>query len=189
MKIKWIGKFDGNLPTAELPSTASPLGIATSKSALFAVPLLAIAVLFLLVKINTMGVRIDRTSFFIGIGIALIFTAAHELLHAVCFPSGHEVIMYYTSMGLGITSIAPLSKKRFLLINLLPMVKLGIVPLIVWLFLPKDCVVVNSILFAFSFFHLGASYGDLQNITNAIRNVPKNATIQISGDQIYWYEQ
>jgi len=187
MKIKWRGKYDGKLPVSELPSNATPLGKVTNKSTLLIIPIFGIIVLMWIMKRNISGIRFNQIYFFIGIAIALVFTVAHELLHAFCFPKNAIIEMFYTNMGFGTTSIYPLSKKRFIAMNLCPPIVLGIIPLITWLFIPTEYAFANSILFAFGLFHFGAAYGDFQNIINAIRFVPTKAIMQISGEQFYWY--
>lgn len=187
MKIKWIGKFSGKLPTSDLPDNAKPLGKITNKSVLLFIPIFAIIVLLWIIKRNIIGIEFNRIYFLVGIGIALVFSVIHELLHAVCFSANAEIEMFYTNMGLGTTSVSPLKKSRFIIMNLFPSIILGIIPLLIWLFIPQGYALVSSILFAFGFFHFGASYGDFQNVINAIRFVPNNAIMQISGEQFYWY--
>jgi len=83
------------------------------------------------------------------------------------------------------TPLGKVTNKSTLLI--IPILVLGIIPLITWLFIPAEYAFANSIVFAFGLFHFGAAYGDFQNIINAIRFVPTKAILQISGEQFYWY--
>jgi len=188
MKIKWIGKYNGsNLPASNLTTGAKPLPPVTGKSALVIIPVLLVVFLFVYLKsILDARVLFSRVNLAIGFGIGLLLFPVHELLHAICFTAESEVVMYYTMQGLGTSCTTPLKRNRFILVSLLPSIVLGIIPLALFLVIPSSYVLIETILFAVSFLHLGAGYADYSNFLHLMK-VPPNAFIQISGDKIYWY--
>jgi len=187
MNIKWIGKLQGEkLPSASLPSTCSALPEVKSKSALLLIPILAFFFLIVYMKYYMTGLSITLRYVNIGFLLAIVTLPLHELIHAIAYPWNSEIVMYYTMAGLGTSCTRPVSKKRFIAIDILPMFILGVIPLFILIFIPKENTILNSILFGFSFIHLGGGYSDVQNIINILK-VPSGSTIQISGSRIYWY--
>lgn len=131
MKIKWIGKYDGNnLPTVDVGAGAKELPEVTSKSAIILIPIVLLFVCCVYIKKTYLGgVAFSRVDWMIGLVIALLFFPVHELIHAVSFPAGSEVIMFYTTQGLGTTCTSLMTRNRFIVVNMLPSLILGIVPL------------------------------------------------------------
>ena len=192
MNIKWIGKYTGdNLPTADISGISQELHElpeVTNKSALLLIPIILILQAIVVFKnVFLTGVVLSRRFLLVGLVCGFLMAPLHELLHAVCFPRGSKVYMFYTAYGLGTTCLSPVQKRRFLLVNVFPSVILGVLPLIVFLFIPKEFTVLNSILYGISFVNIGASYADYMNVIHLLK-VPQDATIQISGESIYWYK-
>ena len=94
MKIKWIGKYDGkNLPIVDVEVGAKELPEVTSKSAIILIPIVLLFACCVYVKKTYLGgVAFSRVDWMIGLVIALFFFPVHELIHAVSFPAGSEVI-------------------------------------------------------------------------------------------------
>jgi len=189
MKIKWIGKYTGNnLPVADLAPEAKALPPVTGKSALAIIPILLIVFLFVYLKGMWDGrILFSRVDLAIGFCIGILLFPVHELLHAVCFPAGGEVVMYYTMQGLGTSCTAPMKRNRFIWVSVFPSIVLGLIPFALFLVIPSSYVFAETILFAVSFLHLGAGYADYCNLLHLMK-VPRNALIQISGEKIYWYQ-
>ena len=112
MKIKWIGKYDGkNLPTVDVEVGAKELPEVTSKSAIILIPIVLLFACCVYIKKTYLGgVAFSRVDWMIGLVIALLFFPVHELIHAVSFPAGSEVIMFYTTQGLGTTCTSPMTR-------------------------------------------------------------------------------
>ena len=153
MKIKWIGKYDGNnLPTVDVGAGAKELPEVTSKSAIILIPIVLLFVCCVYIKKTYLGgVAFSRVDWMIGLVIALLFFPVHELIHAVSFPAGSEVIMFYTTQGLGTTCTSPMTRNRFIVINMLPSLILGVVPLIAYMIVPRTYTIIpfNLICHAF----------------------------------------
>lgn len=189
MKVKWIGKYSGdNLPTADICNNAHELPEVTNKSAVLIIPIILLLLSILIIKSRFLtGVILDRRYLLVGLICGFLMTPIHELLHAVCFPKGNTVYMFYTTYGLGTTCLSPIQKPRFIFINIFPSIILGVLPLIVFLCVPREFTVLNNILYGISFVNIGASYADYMNVIHLFK-VPRNATIQISREKIYWYK-
>ncbi len=187
MKIKWIGKYDGNnLPKVEMEAGAKSLPEVTARSAVILLPILFIFALCVYCKsVYLGGIAFSKVNWMIGILIGLPFFPVHELLHAICFPKGSEVFLFYTMHGLGTTCTTPMTIKRFIFVNLFPSMILGIIPLIIFMVIPHTYAFLSTTLCVFSLLHIGGSYVDYLNILHLLK-LPKNATIQISGEKITW---
>lgn len=187
MTIKWIGKYDGNnLPAVAVDADAKSLPEITTKSALVLIPILLMFALCVYCKrVYLGGFAFSRVAWMIGIVIALLFFPVHEFLHAILFPSGSQVFMFYTMQGLGVTCTTPMTRDRFIFVNLFPSVILGGISLILFLAIPCTNVFASMIFCAFSLLHLGGGYVDYLNIIHLLQ-LPKNTIIQISGAKIYW---
>ncbi len=188
MKIQWIGKYTGdNLPAADIPEPSHALPEVTSRSAVLLIPIIALLLAVLTIKSRFLtGVILDRRLLLVGLVLGFLLFPIHELLHAVCFPKGSTVYLFYTAYGLGTTCLSPVPKARFAFLNVFPSILLGVLPLIAFLCVPKELSALSSILFGISFVNIGASYADYRNVLNLIK-VPRDAMIQISGEKIYWY--
>ncbi len=187
MKIKWIGKYDGNnLPMVEVETDAKSLPEVTTKSAVILLPILLIFALCVYCKsVYLGGIAFSKVNWMIGIIIGLLFFPVHEFLHAICFPKGSKVFLFYTMQGLGTTCITPMTRNRFIFVNLFPSMILGIIPLTLFMVIPHTYTFLSMTLCVFSLLHIGGSYVDYLNILHLLK-LPKNATIQISGAKIYW---
>lgn len=188
MRIKWIGKFSGdNLPAVDLDTKAKALPDVSNKSALMLIPIFLVIVACVYCKsLLHNGVVLTKGNLAIGFIIGFLFFPIHELFHGISFPIPSDVYMFYTMQGLGTTCTTPVSRNRFIVINIIPSIILGVIPLLIFMIVPGDYALTNAILFSVSFLHLGGSYADYVNVIHLLR-LPKNAIIQISGAKIYWY--
>ncbi len=188
MKIRWIGKYDGtNLPVVDTKDSAKYLPEITTKSVFALVPICLAFALCAYCKYRYLGgLAFSREAWMVGLVIALIFTPIHEFLHAVCFPAKSEVFMFYTMQGLGTTSTTPMTRNRFVLVNLFPSMVLGFVPLVLFMAIPHTYALLSTMLCVFSLIHLGYGYVDYLNIIHALQ-IPKEAVVQICGAKIMWH--
>lgn len=199
MKLIYKGKFTSydDLPQAQLPENAvkfddvDTIEEMVQKSTRYASPIGLLVGIVL--AINWVILENFSLSFYFlgglifGGMLSLPFLIVHELLHAICFPRGAEVY-FYQAINKGVlfvTSIMPLSKNRFIVMSLLPLMLLGIVPLLSSFFIAGDFL--NGIVFCFSFLMLLGGIGDLFNVQNVLNKVPKGAMIQLSGLYGYWF--
>ena len=102
---------------------------------------------------------INTVNFAAGCLAALLALFPHELLHAVCFK---QDVYLYTNWKQGLLFVVgpePMSKRRFILMCLLPNLLLGFLPYI----------------------------GDYYNIINALTQMPKGAKTYLYQMHSFWY--
>ncbi len=65
---------------------------------------------------------------------------------------------------------------------------MGIVPIIIWIFIPAEYVLLNSIIIVFSAASLATTTVDIKNAILAIVKVASDGYIQGSGNKVYWFK-
>lgn len=188
MRIKWIGKYNGNnLPVVPIKDSNKVLPSVTIKHTFTIIPILLLMGVLVYLKNNVLDERIifSRELLAVGFLIGIALFPLHEILHALCFPTGSDVFLFYTRQGLGTTCTTPITRNRFIVINIIPSAILGMIPLLLYLIIPKGYTAFSTILFAVAFLHIGGSYADYVNIAHLLR-LPAKSFIQISGENIYW---
>ena len=70
------------------------------------------------------------------------------------------------------------------MVNILPSLILGVVPLIAYMIVPRTYAFASTVRCVFSLVHVGAGYVDYLNIVHLLR-LPADSKIQISGAKIY----
>lgn len=190
MGIKWIGRYNGrNFSVADVDADAKPLPEITATSAFMLIPILLAFALCVYCKSAFLGgVAFSRRHWTIGILLGLLFFPVRKLLHAICFPAGSTVFMFYTLHGLGMTCASPVTRNRFIWINLLPSIILGLLPLVLFMAVPCTYAFASTVLCVFGMLHLGSSYADYLNVLHLLK-LPERAVIQLSGAKIYWKKQ
>lgn len=197
MKLVWKGiyKNQGQLPVGKLPAHAVKFKEPESMvklnivSAVFVIPVILIIGLAGLFKTFIIGSVPEITIFNLwGVLLALLMVIPHEFLHAVVFPRGSEVELWFMPgfVGAFIVSTAPISKARFIFLSLLPNIVFGFIPLLIWTFLPQDLAITN-IVCSFAFISLLFGAGDYLNVWNATFQMPRGSMQQLSGMNSYWF--
>ncbi|WP_438310647.1 DUF3267 domain-containing protein [Sporosarcina sp. FA9] len=197
MKLVWKGIYKNRkqLPVGDLPAHAvkfkEPNSMLTLNiiAGIFAIPVLVLIGLAVIIKFILMGHEVEVGFFNLwGIILALLMIIPHEMLHAIVFPRGEEVGLWFLPGFLGafVVSTVPLSKGRFIFLSLLPNIIFGLIPLCVWIFLPHNLAITN-IVWSFAFISLFFGVGDYLNVWNATFQMPKGSMQQLSGMNSYWY--
>ena len=198
LKLIWKGKFNGfedlkvdkppkNAIAFEEPESAKDLAKETRRS-LIPVIVFLIIVIFLRGKIRGAFKIGDILNIF-GVVLVIISILPHEYFHALAFPRDAEVEFWYSfkQRTALVISKEPITKRRFIFLNLLPNIVFGFLPLIIWIFIPNNMSFLSGTLFTFGFIDLIIGAGDFMNVYNAIKQVPKEALIQISAFDSYWF--
>lgn len=122
---------------------------------------------------------------YLGILAFFPFIYVHEFLHAVGYGINDVIDLYLNpkNFSVFITSTAAISRERYILMLFLPNIALGLIPLVVWTFLPYN----NSFLFTFAIMELLGGISDYLQIITIMCQVPKGKTIQNSSKYTYWY--
>lgn len=193
LKFKGFIKNYNNLEKIELPQNAvkfkEPKNTVELNlfAAIWCIPLLLIIIAIKVIKNKIWGQTFSCSICNLyGALISLLFLIPHEFLHAICFPKKAQVNLYFTIWGAFVMSSYPITKIRFIMLSLLPNIILGIVPLIVWIFIPIDNL-TTDILFSFGALNLLMGCADIMNVFNSITQMPKGSLQQLSGFNSYWY--
>lgn len=120
----------------------------------------------------------------IGLGLAcsLAVMIPHEFIHAICFKGEVELFENLSQGMLFVIGTEDMSRARFVFMSLLPSIVFGVLPYAVFLIHPS--FVFGAVLGGLS---LAAGAGDYYNVWNALRQVPKNGMIFLSGMHSFWY--
>lgn len=123
-----------------------------------------------------------------GIAAGMLCCFLHELLHALPQPQGARVYIGLIPDGFifYMKCAAPLTKRRFIFMSLLPMV-LGLIPLILFIVSPVQWKALNSLMWPMAMIGLISPSPDYMTVYHILREVPAGAYIQDGGDGLYWY--
>ena len=116
----------------------------------------------------------------------------HEYIHAILYPlKSKKTIWKYTSNGACFLYCnTKISKLRFIVISLAPMILLGIIPFVIWLFIADKIDLTISVVYVImTWIMVFFAMGDLANVYNTIRQVPKNAKVFNYGLHSYWINE
>lgn len=145
MKLHYKGPYNSDpasLPHGEHKPNAVPFREAKDMKTLSQITNIGGFVLTLLLAVPVLircWVYINTVNFAAGCLAALLALFPHELLHAVCFK---QDVYLYTNWKQGLLFVVgpePMSKRRFILMCLLPNLLLGFLPYIVGLFFSAAC--------------------------------------------------
>jgi len=194
MKLKWKGKLtEGNaFVYPDLPEDAKSFSDSKSswKMLLLIIPVLAMAYVGIQIRLKYVdGIMFSKGALFFGVALAIPFLFIHELLHAICCPKGSIVNMYWSTAGISLIPTCPIKKQRYIIMALLPTLILGIIPFLLWLFIPAIDAILGSVIFAFSIGSLSMSIGDIFNVLIALKKMNHNSYLITSAMQIYIFDR
>lgn len=174
------------------PKNAKTLNIPKNNmlvSSLFAIPITILCFILLFIKKNMMNdFPMIRTFIPVGIILGFLCCFIHELLHAIPQPKDAKVYigLIPSKLIFYMKCKEPISKGRFILMSLLPVI-LGIVPLII--FMLSENQILNSIMWAMAVIGLISPSPDYLNVCCVIKQVPKGAYIQDDKDGMCWFKK
>ena len=137
-------------------------------------------------KVFTSSIKIGPVFVVIGFLISFLLLVVHEILHGIIYPKNVNV---YIGFVPPITFVAlasyPMSKKRFILMCLLPFV-LGLIPLLIAI------ISNNSMLCSFCiglmFMGMISPYPDVYNVIQVIKKVPKGKKVLFYEDDLVYID-
>jgi len=196
-KIHWIGiieenkikeyqrgKLDAKCVKIKMPKNMNELMI---KGLPFLIP--SFIIIFASMSIKTIISEqniVSRPFILIGAIIGFILLLVHEYLHSIVYPKEANS---YIGIAKPITFVSltsyPLSKKRFIIMSLLPYI-LGIIPLIAFWLSPANLIELNGLLFGMACMGIASPYPDAYTVYQIIKQVPKNKKVQNYEDDIYY---
>lgn len=142
--------------------------------------------LVLFLKIFNSSIRINPILAVIGFLISFLLLVVHEILHGIVYPKNVNVSIGFIPP---ITFVAlasyPMSKKRFILMCLLPFV-LGIIPLLILII--SDNSILCSLCIGLMFMGMISPYPDVYNAIQVFRKVPKNKKVLFYEDLLVYID-
>lgn len=146
--------------------------------------ILCIAVLFL--KIFNSAISIKPLFLILGFLIGFLLLIVHEILHGIVYPKNVNVSIGFIKP---ITFVAlasyPMSKKRFIIMCLLPFI-LGIIPMLIFILLNNSTICNLS--FGMMCMGLISPYPDVYNVFQVIRKVPKGKNVLFYKDTLSYID-
>ena len=197
LNIKWIGfinekdidkyqkgELDSNAVKMKMPKTMNEIML---KGLPFAIFPTIIMLLSGNIKEHIFNQAIlYREYILLGLIIGLVLALVHELLHAIVYPKDvNKYIGIIKPFSFCQLASYPLSKKRFILMCLLPYI-LGIIPYIMFWIVPAKYTILNSIIWALALFGIIAPYPDAYNVYQVLKQVPKGRKVQFYGNDTYY---
>ena len=196
-KIHWIGiidekeiekyqkgEFNSKAVKMKMPKTMNEM---MTKALPFLIP--AFIIMFASMNIKTTISQqniVNRPFILIGAIIGFALLLVHEILHAIVYPKGVDA---YIGIAKPITFVVlasyPLSRKRFIVMCLLPYL-LGIIPLIAFWLSPAYLTELNGVLFGMACMGMVSPYPDAYTVYQVIKQVPKNKKVQYYGEDTYY---
>ena len=197
LNIKWIGfinekdidkyqkgELDSNAVKMKMPKTMNEIML---KGLPFAIFPTIIMLLSGNIKEHIFNQAIlYREYILLGLIIGLVLALVHELLHAIVYPKDvNKYIGIIKPFSFCQLASYPLSKKRFILMCLLPYI-LGIIPYIMFWIVPAKYTILNSIIWTLALFGIIAPYPDAYNVYQVLKQVPKGRKVQFYGNDTYY---
>lgn len=146
--------------------------------------ILCIAVLFL--KVFNSAISIKPLFLILGFLIGFLLLIVHEILHGIVYPKNVNVSIGFIKP---ITFVAlasyPMSKKRFIIMCLLPFI-LGIIPMLIFILLNNSTICDLS--FGMMCMGLISPYPDVYNVFQVIRKVPKGKNVLFYKDTLSYID-
>lgn len=181
--IKKYQKYSTNKKMIKISNDSDNIQIKAIPICIF---LILLCNLLLFYKIFSVSIKINLLFFIVGFIIGFLLLIVHELLHGIVYPKNVNVyIGFVKPISFVVLASYPMSKKRFILMCLLPFI-LGIIPLIIFL------LSTNSIICCVSFgiMSLGiiSPYPDVYNVYQVIKKVPKNKKVLFFEDSMMYLD-
>lgn len=182
------------LPKQDIPANAQKIegsseGELSDRALLFCVYTTLFSILMLFIKRLVWGKTglgasgaIDILAFtVVPLAACFLFLPVHEFLHAISFPGNSTVYFGFLkeSGGLFVVSDAKMTKRRYIVMTLLPTIVLTLF-LIAFVFIDFGNPFLNDSVFFSIAFSLLPCCGDLYNAVMISKKVPRNYFIQNS---------
>lgn len=184
MRLHYKGKYDLNpdsLPHGEHMPNAVPFKEAKDSKTLGIIAnVLGIGLMIILLV--PVYIRYHDISLWLGAVLSLLTLFPHELLHGVCFK---EDVYLYTNLNQGMLFVVgpeTMTKRRFVLMSLLPNIVFGFIPYALGMIFPA-----LALLSCFGAICIGMGAGDYYNVFNALTQMPKGAKTYLYKFNSYWY--
>lgn len=190
-QIKETSKLHKNSTKFEEEQTIKEFG---KRSTLFVTPLIVIMIIIALIvsEINNVKFELNPVELIIGVLILIPLAILVQLIHALTYPKEAEKNFYLIKKDLGIILLSntPVTKRRYILLCIMPTIILSFIPYIIMLIFMKylpvklvNYIYIDSI--AINILTAGA----LLTAYRTIKQVPKDAKVFNHGYHSYWKKE
>lgn len=189
--IKRASKLRKNSTMFNEEATAQEFG---KRSTLFVTPLILIMIIIGLVisKLNNIELKLTPKELIIGVLILIPLTVLVQLIHALTYPKEAKKDFYLIKKDLGIVLLSNslVSKKRYILICIMPTILLSVIPyIIILIFMKYLPVMLVSYIYIDSIGINIITAGALLTAYRTIKQVPKDAQVFNHGYHSYWKKE
>ena len=192
MTLKWKGILSekNTFPKNNIPTNA--VRFLNPKSQiepyLGAIPILILVIACIFFKRNfIVEYTLNIKGLIIGGLLTIPFLIIHEFLHAICFKKDCIAEIFWSPAGISIIPCKPMSKQRYVITLIVPSIIIGLIPLLIWTFIPFNNITLSTIIFILSIGNLGGTSNDLYNLYQVIKVMPKNSHMITSGTNCYYF--
>ena len=142
--------------------------------------------LFLFLKVFNSSIGINPFVAVIGSFLGFMLLIVHEVLHGIVYPKDVNVyIGFVPPISFVALASYPMSKKRFILMCLLPFV-LGLIPLLI--FIMSNNSILCSLCIGMMFMGMISPYPDVYNVIQVIKKVPKDKKVLFYEDSLVYID-
>lgn len=186
--IKRTSKLRKNSTMFNEEATAQEFG---KRSTLFVTPLIVIMIIIALIVSELKHVKfsLNPTDIIISIIILIPLAILVQLIHALTYPKEAEKNFYLIKKDLGIILLSntPVTKRRYILLCIMPTIILSFIPYITMLiFMDKLPVKLANFIYIDSIAINILTAGSLLTAYRTIKQVPKDAKVFNHGYHSYW---
>lgn len=123
--------------------------------------------------------------------IRYLLKFVHEFIHAIVCPTNSKKTIWRYKKGIYFTYCdAMVSKTRYIIISLAPMIVLGIIPFIIWILIAEKIDFAISLIYVLMTWNMIFwAMGDLANVYNTLKQVPKGGKVFNFGMHSYWIKE
>ena len=189
-----MGEYTSDEPLIrrkEIPEDAVEFGIVSNLASemgrgfVMLLPVFALMVFLTVMRVKAIDYKLhmdlNTVLSFIGIIVCVHFlTLLHEVIHALFYPAEAEKTIW-RSIKDGAYFVyceEMITRERFIVMCLAPMVILGIIPFIIWMIFPFVIPMPYTLAVVIvTWFMTIMSMGDVANVYHVIKEVPKGARI------------
>ena len=198
IEFRGILKDFKDLPRQEIPENAVKVeGFGSFSGMLLGSLIVFLLIIILkgfLVSLKAHMVGIDEASVdawvWQGFVLAILSLPLHEYLHILALPKAFKKYIWIVPkmVGVAVSYDGALSRGRCIFVSLFPNLLLGVLPLILWMFLPIESVVVSNTLLTYANLSLICGGGDFTSVFLTVVTVPRGKMVQDSGSDVYWFD-
>ncbi|WP_286905272.1 metalloprotease family protein [Clostridium sp. UBA1652] len=192
MILKWKGLLSetNRFPEKDVPKDSVEFLNPSSKLAPYTpvIPILILIIVSIYLKRFLIGqFHLDIKGMIIGLLLTIPFFIIHEFIHAAFLPRDCTAEIFYSPAGISIIPCTPILKSRYAVILIAPALIIGLIPLLIWTFVPITNITLSSLVFILSIGNLGGTTNDFYNLSQVIKKMPKNSFMITSGTRCYYY--